>query len=53
MFKSIKKAQKWGILCAGPRGCDVARKATWTRVCACVARMWQVDAYLYLSYSIL
>ena len=28
MFKSIKKVHKWGILCVGPRGCDVARKAT-------------------------
>ena len=28
-LKQLNKRQKWRIICAGPRGCDVARKAMW------------------------
>ena len=45
--------QKVDINRAGPRGCDVARKATWTRAMACVAGggdMLTEHVYIFIYY---
>ena len=51
-FKINKNNKKIFILRAGPRGCDVARKATWQRHAdprsAYVARIYIVLFILYL-----
>ena len=56
-FKLIlKNAKKVGILCASPRGCDVALRATWLCHVDARACLRGVDVtrrrVLYLSYSI-
>ena len=49
-FKIIKKMIKRGMIFARvPRGCDVARKATWQRLRGAEVTRGQ---YLYLSYIV-
>ena len=60
MFKIIKKCKKSGILGAGPRGCEVARKATWlcqVDMRACLRGedvTWTriYNYYIYLFYKV-
>ena len=58
-FKTIKKRAKRGLIFARvPRGCDVARKATWQshagpRESLCDAEVTRRRIFIFIIYSVL
>ena len=57
-LKQLNKAQKGGILRAGPRGCDVACKAMWlchVDACErlCGAEVTRRMIFIFIIYSVI